>query len=124
MKRWMIQLVLNQDEEMDDPAGATAESTRNWIKLQRDYPLVGYVHQKVSSEQSPKKKKAPRDTKTQTLLREWDRLKIIRGVLYRVVIYQEQERKKLVFTQGFYTASVKRNKMTTSAILVEIELQN
>ena len=92
---------LNQDVEMDDPPSATAESTRNWRQLQRDDPIVGYLHQKVCSKQRPKKKRAPRDTETQTLLREWDRLKIIRGVLYRVVIYKDQERKQLVLPEDF-----------------------
>ena len=57
----------NQDVEMDDPPSATAESTRNWRQLQRDDPIVGYLHQKVCSKQRPKKKRAPRDTETQTL---------------------------------------------------------
>ena len=47
---------LNQDVEMDYPPGATAESTRNWGQLQRDDPIVGYVHQKVSNKQGPRRK--------------------------------------------------------------------
>ena len=98
---------LNQDVVMDYPPGATAESTRNWRQLQCDDPIVGYVHQKVSSKQRPKKKRAPRDTESQTLLREWDRLKIIRGVLYRVVIYQDQERRQLVLPKDFRQQALK-----------------
>ena len=71
--------------DMDDPPGATAESTRNWRQPQRDDSIVGQFIRKSAARKCPIRKEHHAIQKLKTLLREWDRLKIINRVLYRVV---------------------------------------
>ena len=82
---------------------------RDWRILQRNDPIihVGPFVQYVTNKQKPLVTQIPADKESQSFLREYDHLKIVRGVLYRVVTIDGSERRQLVLPKEFRQIALK-----------------
>ena len=74
----------------------TPESIRNWRAIQRNDRVVGTVHRHITQAETVYKEKDP---EVRTLLREREYLKLVRGVLYRVVTQNGEVKKQLVLPE-------------------------
>ena len=80
------------------------ESTRNWQAIQRSDRVVGAVHRCVTKSDRTARDKHP---DIRAVLREWEHLKLIRGVLYRVFIHKEETKKQIVLPRKFRIEALK-----------------
>ncbi len=75
-------------------------SVRDWRIAQRDDTAIGPILSFVTRGEKPRHQRF-REPETDILLREWDHLQMIRGVLYRVTQVHGEERRQLVLPDKY-----------------------
>ncbi len=95
---------LGLEEEEADPS---AKNVSQWRTAQREDPVIGPVLRQMSQGQRPDPARMSRDQETQLLLREYSRLKLVRGVMYREVKIDGDDKLQLVLPKAFREMALK-----------------
>ncbi len=88
--------------DADDLKAETTIGLKEIRKQQREDPDIGQIYNQVCQGRRPNMKQLSPRTRRYKLAKEFDRLKVRRGLLYRVTKIDEQERMQVVMPKGLH----------------------
>ncbi len=102
-----LSLSANIVDDLELDLDATTINYRDWRAAQRDDPVIGPLIPFIGRGERPRVHQHAADPETVQLLREFDRLHMKRGVVYRVTEVNEQERLQLLLPQSYRELALK-----------------